>query len=148
MRAVFIIVTMLALMGGAGAQSYIASNGMCCMTISQGTVTTTSSACCTSSGPDDSTIARWAAKKAVARQLDWYDEKKVEKLDRTSLDEMQERIDALCKWAQSLSNHIFRSAYIEWGADATYKLNERRQFLDKMDVAESLVTGLPKPPSK
>lgn len=117
--------------------------------ITQGSVTggtTASLACCTSSGPDDSTIAAWAAKKAVARQLDWFNEKEAEKFDRAKVDEFQAKVDALCKWAKTLSNHIFSQAYVDWGVKATAKLDERRHYLDKLDVAESLITGLPTPP--
>lgn len=96
--------------------------------------------------PDESTIAAWAARKSVNRQLDWFVDKEVEKADRATIDELQKRVDDICKWAKDLSNHIFRKAYMDWGTDATTKLEVRRHTLDKLDVAESLITGLPTPP--
>lgn len=80
-------------------------------------------------------LSAWAAKKAVEHQLNWFDEKEVAKLDRVKLDALQERVDVLCKWAKTLSNHIFANAYAEWGQQVTSKLNERRSTLDKLDVA-------------
>lgn len=116
-----------------------------CVTMGSGTVMTMST-CCTVSGPDEATLAAWAAKKAVAAQLTWYDEDKVKKLDREDLDALQARIDGICTWAKTLSNRIFGNAYAEWGILATSKLNERRKTLDQIDIAKSFITGLPTPP--
>lgn len=133
----------------ASADGYFATSGTVCMNcVQSGNGLIVSTATCCVSQPDDSTIAHWAASKAVAAQLDWYDEKKVDKLDRAELDAMQARVDEVCKWAKTLSNHIFASAYAAWGQKATSKLEERRHSLDKLDVAKSLVTGLPSPPEK
>ena len=132
---------------GASAQGvaiYGSTCGNCGYITSAGGVVT----CCGVATPDDATLASWAAKKAVASQLDWFDEKKVERLDRSDLDSLQARVDEVCKWAKTLSNHIFAAAYAEWGMFATSKLEERRRSLDKLDVAKSLVTGLPTPPTK
>ena len=129
----------------------------CCTSSSTGAVYTSTgavvisaaSSCCLVATPDDATLAAWAAKKAVEAQLDWLGkETEIEKYDRAKVDELQARVDDLCKWAKTLSNHIFRDAYAEWGSRATHKLNERRASLDKLDVAKSLVTGLPTPPTK
>lgn len=149
MRKFFLTSAALLIFGGmAYAQNvyrgYVtASTATCC----GGTVVYSSSGtCCVAVQPDEATLAAWAAKKAVAAQLDWYDEKKVEKLERADLDALQARVDALCKWAKTLSNHIFATAYADWSSNATSKIEERRKTLDKIDVAKSLVTGLPTPP--
>lgn len=135
-------------MGGNGAAQqggvYPSSCGNC-VTLGSGVLTTTST-CCTVSAPDEATLAAWAAKKAVAAQLTWYDEDKVKKLDREDLDALQARIDGICTWAKTLSNRIFGNAYAEWGIAATSKLNERRKTLDQIDIAKSFITGLPTPP--
>lgn len=148
-KILFALVSLVIFASVANAQTtvYSVQTGTCCV-VTSSNVVHLSGQCCVSSAPDETTIAGWVARNAVNRQLDWYDEKKVEKLDRAALDEMQERVDALCKWAATLSNHIFRKAYIEWGTDATMALEHRRQYLDKLDVAESLVGGLPTPPFK
>lgn len=130
--------------GMAYAQSftgYAVSCGNC-------SYATTSGDCCVTSTPDEATLAAWAAKKAVAAQLTWFDEAKVAKLERTDLDALQVRVDDICKWARTLSNHIFATAYAEWGSNAYDKIEERRRSLDKIDVAKILVTGLPTPPGK
>jgi len=101
--------------------------------------------CCVAT-VDEATLAAWAAKKAVESQLDWFDRGKVIKLNREDLDAMQERINKLCEWAKTLSNHILRTAYINWAQNANEVIAARRLTLDKLDVAKSLVTGLPTPP--
>lgn len=139
MRRLLLTTAALLTFGGvACAQTSVYGSGCsnCAYVLSGGTVVS----------PDEATLTAWAAKKAVSAQLDWFDEKKVEKLDRSDVDAMQARVDALCKWAKTLSNHIFAAAYAEWGSSATSKLEERRRSLDKIDVAKSLVTGLPTPP--
>jgi hypothetical protein len=97
--------------------------------------------------PGESTLAAWAARKAVENQQSaWWDEKKVEKLTREELDARAERLATIRKWADTLSNHIFASAYRTWAAEREQELATRRQTLDQLDVALSLVKGLPTPP--
>ena len=138
---IFTAAALFALTDGAMAQVVMPCSSNCSYITSSGT----SSVCCTAT-VDEATLAKWAAKKAVAAQLDWFDEDKVKKLGRADLDALQVRVNDICKWAETLSNHILASAYYEWGTNATSGLNERRRTLDKIDIAKSLVTGLPIPP--
>lgn len=116
-----------------------------CVYTTSGSGQLTVSSCCTQA-PSEETMAKWAAAKAIEIQLNWFDEKKIKEADRATIDALQVRVDELCKWAKTLSNHIFSSAYLEWGKKATAIIEERRLFLDKMEVVKSLVIGLPIPP--
>jgi hypothetical protein len=151
---VFVIVALSVLTEGAVAQGYTITSSCCtvtsscCTVVSAGTNYISGTSCCATVVPDEATLAAWAARKAVEIQLNWFDKDKVKKLERDDIDALQIRVDAICKWAKTLSNHISVRAYAEWGADATSKLEERRQSLDKLDVAKSLVVGLPVPPEK
>jgi|ERR1700694_620927 len=100
-----------------------------------------------SSQPDESVLASWAARKAVeSQQSKWWNERKVSDLTREEVDQRTERLTALKVWAKTLSNHIFSTAYIAWADERLAALNGRRSDLDKLDVALSLVRGLPTPP--
>lgn len=134
--------TTIALTDFAHAQSTVTCGN--CIT-SAGTYVTTS-ACCTTGTPSEETIATWAAKRAVAAQLTWFEPDKVKSLSREDIDKQQQRVDEIRKWAKTLSNQILATAYAGWGADATFKLQERRNELDKYDLVKSLVIGLPTPP--
>ena len=99
------------------------------------------------SKPDDNQLAAWVASKAVEwQQSGWWGEKKVEDLSRSEVDERTARLTALEKWTKTLSNHVFAHAYEEWVRARSRELEERRQVLDNLDVAKSLITGLPVPP--
>lgn len=118
----------------------------CCVTDTTAGFVVLSCGNCVTITPDESTLAAWAAKKAVNSQLDWFDKNKVAKLNREDLDAMQDRVQKLCGWTTTLSNHIFRDAYIDWVNNANSVIAARRLTLDQLDVAKSLVTGLPSPP--
>jgi hypothetical protein len=121
---------------------YICDNGGTVSVIS-GTALT----CCTMSY-DDGSLASWAARKAVESQQGawWGDDKTVGKLTREEVDARQERLEALQKWAKTLSNHIFCDAYVQWANSRLSELATRRRSLDQLDVALSVVKGLPQPP--
>jgi len=142
-------VALVALASSAHAQC----NSGCATTsgvITCGNCTTTSiSSCCyVNAAPDESTLATWAARKAVeSQQGDWWNEKKVDKLTREELDSRADRLTELKKWAKTLSNHIFAAAYSNWATEREGELAARRQTLDQLDVALSLVKGLPQPPT-
>ena len=145
-------VALIALTGAANAQC--PGGGA---PVQYGTCTSTSSASgCDASGsyatvtdsPDESALASWAARKAVEHQQStWWDETKVDKLTREQLDARTERLNALQRWARGLSNHIFGEAYVQWANDRLSELARRRITLDQLDVALSLVKGLPTPPA-
>lgn len=136
----------------------------CCVLISgsgsstTGNLNVNSSVCVRSDGlyvscggiqPDDNQIAAWAASKAVeGQQAQWWNEKKVSELSRAELEARIIRLNALCKWAETLSNHVFAHAYQQWARDRLVELENRRQTLDNLDVAKSIITGLPTPPVK
>lgn len=124
------------------------ANAQCGNCVSTGATYLTSNICCNtiSITPSEETLAAWAARKAVAAQLTWFDADKLKNMSREDIDKQQQRIDEILKWAKTLSNHIFATAYGTWGAAATSKIEDRRRDLDKFDVAKSIVTGLPTPP--
>jgi hypothetical protein len=135
-------IALLALSASAQAQTSgtVSSCGNC-VYVSLGT-----SSCCTAT-IDDSTLASWAAKKAVeSQQSVWWDEKKVKDLTREEVDARAAKLTALKAWAKGLSNHIFADAYCNWADARAADLAGRRQTLDQLDVALSLVKGLPTPP--
>jgi hypothetical protein len=106
---------------------------------------TTMTVCC-SATVDDSTLASWAAKKAVESQQSSWWKGKVSDLSREEVDTRTARLTALKDWAKGLSNHIFAQAYCDWADQRLDELAERRKSLDQLDVALSLVKGLPVPP--
>ena len=127
----------------------------CVVTLSSSPVNTVSNyyvvtnGCCNANvvSPSDDTLASWAAKKAVeSQQGTWWDLKKVKDLSREELDARSAKLDALVVWAKTLSNHIFGDAYCNWALARKSELATRRASLDQLDIALSLVKGLPTPP--
>jgi hypothetical protein len=119
---------------------YNTSGSATCCAVSYSSGSTTIS-------PDESTLASWAARKAVESQQDnWLEDKKISKLTREELDAAVARLTKLREWAKGLSNHIIADAYCNWIDARNAELATRRANLDKLDVALTLVKGLPTPP--
>ena len=107
-------VIMLALSGAAHAQNCCYATTTTCINCSNGVIYFSGS----SVTADESTLASWAARKAVeSQQSTWWETKKVKDLSREELDARTEKLAALKVWAKTLSNHIFATAYCDW-ADA------------------------------
>jgi hypothetical protein len=143
----FLLSTIALLALSASAQAQATGNGYA-TNCGNCVILTTSSGCCATYSIDDTTLASWAAKKAVeSQQSAWWDEKKVKDLTREEVDARAAKLTALKAWAKGLSNHIFADAYCNWVDMRSADLAGRRQSLDQLDVALSLVKGLPTPPN-
>jgi len=130
----------------SNVSAYCCANEPCSPQSNVLVVSGTTASCCTTT-ISDTTLAEWATRKAVeSQQSTWWNVKKVSDLSRDELDARAKKLEALVAWAKTLSNHIFSAAYCDWAAARQSELTIRRTTLDQLDVALSLVKGLPTPP--